>query len=422
MLHKTYGVPIFQEQAMRLAITAAGFSSEEANGLRRAMATFRNLGTIESFRDKLVGGMTARGYTQEFAERCFRQIEGFGSYGFPESHAQSFARLVYVSSWMKCHHPAVFTCALLNSQPMGFYAPAQLVRDCAEHGVEIRPVDIAHSPWDNRLEPAPGGALALRLGLRQITHFRPDWADTLVQARAQQPFRSAEDLARRARLPRRALHLLADADAMTSLGFDRRAALWEVRRTPAEELPLFAAAGAPELGVEPEITLTQLSLGEQVASDYQTMRLSLKGHPMALLRPVFEAERAVPCGALPTIKPGRRVRLAGVVLIRQRPGKGKAIFITLEDETGVANIVLWAREFERFRREVMASRLMLVEGEVERSPEGVTHVIARRIANRSDVLGQLSESLGESVDADSPSPRAGHPRNLRILPASRDFH
>lgn len=435
VLGKTYGVPIFQEQAMKLAIVAAAFTSAEANGLRRAMATFRNLGTIDSFRDKLIAGMTGRGYQREFAERCFRQIEGFGSYGFPESHAQSFARLVYVSAWLKCHHPAVFTCALLNSQPMGFYAPAQLVRDAREHGVEVRAVELNASEWDCTLEPGESG-LALRLGLRQIDSFRESWAATLVAARAAGPFRSLEDLARRTRLPRRALDLLADADACRSLGLDRRAALWQAKRLPDGELPLFAAMQAPELGPEPEVALPAMGLGEQVAADYQTTRLSLKAHPMALLRPLFAAEGITPCADLRALKAGARVKVAGVVLVRQRPGKGKAIFITLEDEGGIANLVLWARTFELFRRAVMASRLMVVEGELQRSREGVIHVMAQRIIDRSEVLGALSDlHVAEPplAPADEflhpraprgplpPSPRR-HPRDARLLPKSRDFH
>ncbi len=424
VLGKTYGVPIFQEQAMNLAITAAAFTSEEANGLRRAMATFRNLGTIDRFRDKMVGGMIARGYERAFAERCFRQIEGFGSYGFPESHAQSFARLVYVSAWLKCHHPALFTAALLNSQPMGFYAPAQLVRDAREHGVEVRAADINHSDWDSTLERRGDGALALRLGLRQIGGFRQDWAGAIMTARAGgEAFADLEQCARRAGLPSRALRLLADADACRSLGLDRRAALWEARRTPPDELPLFAAAartdpGARELGAEPAVTLRPMTAGEHVAADYQIMRLSLKEHPMALLRPLFADEEVSPCATLRAMKGGDKVRVAGVVLVRQRPGKGNAIFITIEDEGGIANIVLWACQFERFRREVMAARLMLVEGEIQKSREGVIHVMASRIIDRSEMLTLLSNGM-----EGDPAPRQSrHPRNVRLLPRSRDFH
>ncbi|BAK64848.1 error-prone DNA polymerase [Sphingobium sp. SYK-6] len=439
VLGKTFGVPLFQEQAMKLAITAAGFSNDEANGLRRAMATFRNLGTIDRYRDKLVGGMVARGYERDFAERCFRQIEGFGSYGFPESHAQSFARLVYVSAWIKCHQPAVFTCALLNSQPMGFYAPAQLVRDAIEHGVAVRPIDVNASDWDNGLENGPGAsasALALRLGFRQIGSFREEWGHAIAAARAEGAFANVEDLARRAGLPSRALHLLADADAMRSLGHGRREALWEARRTPTDELPLFAAARARELGEEPAVALRPMALGEQVAADYQTHRLSLKAHPMALLRPFLAAEGALPCIALRDAKAGAHVRTGGIVLVRQRPGKGNAIFVTLEDEEAIANIVIWARRFERYRREVMAARLMIVDGELQRSREGVLHVMASRIIDRSDLLGHLSalhEPRAQLSRADvflhpqhprhkAPQRMAQHPRNVRLLPRSRDFH
>jgi len=423
VLGKTYGVPIFQEQAMKLAIVAAKFTPEEANGLRRAMATFRHLGKIEAFRDKLIGGMALRGYEADFAARCFKQIEGFGSYGFPESHAQSFARLVYVSSWLKCHQPAVFTCALLNSQPMGFYAPAQLVRDAREHGVPVREVDAGHSEWDCTLEPIEKGELALRLGLRQITGFRREWAEALIAARNTRAFTDIEDIARSAHLPNRALRLLADADALGSLGLNRREGLWEARRVPAGELPLFAAARARELGNEPDIALAPLSLGEQVAADYQNTRLSLKAHPMALLRPFFPAP-VLPCARLRETKDGARVTVAGVVLIRQRPGKGTAIFITIEDEDAVANIVLWATSLEKFRRAVMAARLMVVEGRLQRSKEGVLHVMASRIIDRSELLGNLSE-----LDAADPlsasaneAPHARHPRQVRLLPKSRDFH
>jgi error-prone DNA polymerase len=426
VLGKTLGVPLFQEQAMKLAITAANFTPSEANMLRRAMATFRNLGTMETFETKMVEGMVARGYERDFAMRCFRQIQGFGSYGFPESHALAFARLVWVSSWLKHHYPAIFAAALLNSQPMGFYAPAQLVRDAREHGVEVRPIDVNASDWDNSIEGE-----ALRLGLRQITGFREAWAETLTAAR---PFASLEDLSR-AGLPERAIRLLADADACTSLGLDRRAAAWEALRTPDDTLPLFAAADARELGEEAASDLPLLTPGEQVAADYQTIRLSLKNHPIALLRPHFAAENVLTAAQLNASKNGRPARLAGVVLVRQRPGNGNAIFITLEDETGVANIVIWARLFDVFRRPVMAARLMLVEGEVQRSPEGVVHLMASRIIDRSAALDLLSEThdastptarASEVLDEDRPSShpggRARHPRDVRILPRSRDFH
>lgn len=426
LLGKTYGVPIFQEQAMKLAIVAAGFTPSEANQLRRAMATFRNVGTIGLFEAKMINGMVAKGYTADFAQRCYNQIKGFGSYGFPESHALSFARLVYVSSWIKCHHPAVFACALLNSQPMGFYAPAQIVRDAREHDVEIRAIDVNHSGWDNSLERDAAGTLALRLGLRQIDGFRADWADALVAARATGRFDAIEPLARRANLPARALRLLADADAYGSLGLSRRAALWEARRTPSGELPLFAAARARELGTEPVIDLPAMPQSEEVAADYQTIRLSLKDHPMTFLRPVLRAEGVLSCAETSAAKAGRRVRTGGVVLIRQRPGKGNAIFITIEDETGVTNILLWARLFEINRRAVMSARLMVVEGEVQRSKEGVVHLMASRVFDRTDLLRRLADEAPQPPlcrpDEVARPVQSRHPRDVRILPRSRDFH
>ncbi|GAA0865344.1 error-prone DNA polymerase [Sphingopyxis soli] len=439
VLGHTYGVPLFQEQAMNLAITAAGFTPEEANGLRRAMATFRNVGTIDNFRDKMVGGMVARGYKQDFAERCFKQIEGFGSYGFPESHAQSFARLVYVSSWIKHYHPAVFACGILNSQPMGFYAPAQLVRDAREHGVEVREVDVNASGWDNSLERRDDGSLALRLGFRQVDGFREEWAKAIADARGTVPFASIEELARRANLPSRALRLIAAADACRSMGLDRRPALWDARRVRQGVLPLFGAAEANELGFEEDAQLPPTPMVEHVLTDYQTTRLSLKGHPMAFLRGDLAREGILSAAEVAAAKNGAIVRTAGVVLVRQRPGKGNAIFITLEDEGGIVNILLWARHFERYRRAVMASRLMLAEGEVQRSKEGVIHLMATRIVDRTPMLEALGDDrrfvpdLCRADEVKHPqvprgrsegdyAQRHGHPRNVRILPKSRDFH
>jgi error-prone DNA polymerase len=425
VLGKTMGVPLFQEQAMKLAIVAADFTPSESNQLRRAMATFRNLGTIDAFREKLVNGMVARGYEAEFAERCFKQIEGFGSYGFPESHAIAFARLVWVSSWIKCHHPAIFAAALLNSQPMGFYAPAQIVRDASEHGVEVRAPDVNKSAWNSHVDTG------LQLGLRQIDGFREDWADGIMTA---QPFTSIEDMARRAHLPARALRLLADADALRALGSDRREGAWEVRRTPSDELPLFAAARARELGVEPDVHLPLMQLGEHVAADYQTIRLSLKAHPMAILRPQFDGNRILSCAQASRAKAGAHIQVVGVVLVRQRPGNGNAIFVTLEDETGITNVIIWARLFERYRRAVMAARLMGVEGELQCSPEGVIHLMATRIHDCSAALATLSQThdpsptlaRGDEVTRLQLPRQAGrtssHPRNVRTIPKSRDFH
>ena len=431
VLEKTLGVPLFQEQAMKVAMVAAEFNEKEANGLRKAMGTFRGDGTLHTYEDRMVGRMIQRGYDPTFAQRCFDQIKGFGSYGFPESHAASFAQLVYVSSWIKHHYPAAFACALLNSQPMGFYAPAQIVRDARDHDVAVRPVDVCHSLWDNSLEET-NGALALRIGLRQIDGFREDWAEALAADPAL-PVQDIEALARRAGLPAAAMRKLADADAFRSMGLDRRQALWAVRRLPDDApLPLFAAADARELGAEPDARLPTMPLGEHVAADYQTLRLSLKSHPMAILRPIFAAGRVLTCAETEARRNGALVRVAGVVLVRQRPGKGNAIFVTLEDETGVTNVVLWARMFENFRREVMAARLMEVEGVVEKSPEGVVHLVARKVIDRSSELARLSEDHDTTVQlaradvvANPQPPRHAphrHPRDVRILPGSRDFH
>ena len=421
VLGKTLGVPLFQEQAMQLAITAAEFSDADANRLRHAMATFRNVGGMEHFEQMMIGGMVRRGYERDFAERCFHQIQGFGSYGFPESHALSFARLVYVSSWIKHYHPAIFAASLLNSQPMGFYAPAQIVRDAQENGVEVRPIDVNISGWDNGIENG-----ALRLGMRQVDGFREEWTKAIVKER---PFISMEDLARRAALPSRALHLLADADAVRSLGFERREGAWEARRTPADQLPLFAAADARELSEEADSMLPAMQLSEHVAADYQITRLSLKGHPMQFLRGLFASEGILSCAETSAAKNGARVKTAGVVLVRQRPGKGNAIFITIEDESGVTNALLWARLFERQRRAVMASRLMVIEGEIQRSKEGVVHLMATTITDRTDELKRLSEEHDANVPiphndefARPVYPRHGHPRDVRVLPKSRDFH
>jgi error-prone DNA polymerase len=424
VLGKTLGVPLFQEQAMKLAITAAEFTPDQADGLRRAMATFRHLGTVHNYRELLVEGMVSRGYERDFAERCYEQIKGFGEYGFPESHAQAFAWLAYISSWLKCRHPAVFTCALLNSQPMGFYAPAQLVRDAQQHGVEVRPVDVNASAWDCTLERRDDDALALRLGFSRLDGFRQEWARAITAA---SPFRSVEDLARRAALPSPALHKLANADAFGSLGKRRREGVWEARRTPASQLPLFAVADAPELGAEPDARLPAMPLSEEVVADYQTTRLSLKGHPMQFLRQRLRKEGVLTCADANAAPDGRKVRVAGVVLIRQRPGKGNAVFITIEDETGIVNALLWSRDMERQRRAVMAARLMLVEAEVQRSDEGVAHLMVQQVIDRTAMLGRLSEWAGAASrllpgdEAPCPPPRT-HPRNVRVLPRSRDFH
>ncbi len=423
VLGRTLGVPLFQEQAMKIAMVAAKFSDVEANQLRRAMATFRHVGTIHRFEGMMVDRMIARGYDPDFARNCFEQIRGFGSYGFPESHAASFAKLVYISAWLKRHHPAAFACALLNSQPMGFYAPAQIVRDAVEHGVETRAPDVNRSDWDNTLTRREDGALALQLGLRQIDGLSEADMRRLVEMRGN-GYADIEDMMRRAGTTPGALRKLADADALRSLGGtpNRREALWETRRTPsAKPLPLFEAAEARELAAEPPARLPQMSLGEEVVADYQTIRLSLKEHPMALLRP--HLPDVVTAEGLRGLRDGARASVAGLVLVRQRPGKGNAIFVTLEDETGVANLVLWVRVFERYRREIMSARLMLAQGRVQKSPEGVVHLMTERVVDRSALLLRLWRDGGSPVATPAAPPVAAHhPRDVRVLSRSRDFH
>jgi error-prone DNA polymerase len=417
LLKKTKGVPLFQEQAMRLAIVAAHFTPDEANGLRRAMATFRHVGTIGTFEDKFITRMTARGYDPAFAKSCFDQIKGFGSYGFPESHAASFALLVYVSAWIKKHHPAAFAAALLNSQPMGFYAPAEIVRCAKDHGVTVLAPDAAFSQWDCTLERDHKGALALRLGLRQIDGFREDDAH-IISNKRDNGYRDFADFVRRTALPKRALVILAEADAFRGFGFDRREGLWAVRRLPDDDpLPLFAPRAAPEQGREQIAPLPKMPLSEHVLADYQTMRLSLKAYPTQFLRPRFDAEAVTTCKGVGVLKDGAPVRCAGVVLVRQRPGEGTTCFITLSDETGICNVVVWERIFDHFRKEIMGARLLLAEGRVQKSPEGVVHLMAERLIDRSADLRLLA---GQDLPTARPVHR--HPRDVRILPPSRDFH
>ncbi len=410
VLGRTLGVPLFQEQAMRIAIEAARFTPEEANALRRAMATFRHVGTIHRFFTKMVDGMVARGYARDFAERCFHQIEGFGTYGFPESHAASFAHLVYVSAWLKCHHPAAFACALLNAQPMGFYAPAQIVRDAREHGVAVRGMDVNASGWDCTLEDGP----TLRLGLRLIAGFREEWATMLEGASRPRDFPTLARL-----LPRAALQLLAEADAMRSLGMDRRAALWRVRGlAEAPPLPLFAALDAPA----DRARLPHMALAEHVVADYQTAGLSLKAHPLRFLRAALAAEGILSCAEATQRRDGARVSVAGVVLVRQRPGSAAGVvFATIEDETAIANVVVWPAIIERDRRALLGSALLLVHGTVQRSPEGIVHIVAERLEDRSAALRRLDEAGMAPPPARADEiVRPQMPRN-RPLPRSRDF-
>ncbi|HTQ15518.1 MAG TPA: error-prone DNA polymerase [Rhizomicrobium sp.] len=429
VLGRTLGVPLFQEQAMKLAIVAAQFSAAEANKLRRAMATFRHVGTIHTFEQKMIEGMTRRGYDAEFAQCCFNQIKGFGTYGFPESHAASFAHLVYISAWIKCHHSAAFCCALLNAQPMGFYAPAEIVRDAREHGVSVLAPDVNWSDWDNTLERDACGALCVRLGFRQVDGFREDWAREIVEMRGY-GYADFDGFARRAALPKAALMKLAEADALRSFQLDRREAAWAVRRLPDDDaLPLFAALRAPELAEEHIAPLPTMPLSEHVLADYQTLRLSLKGNPMEFLRELFAAERTLSCREVSKGQDGRRARCAGIVLVRQMPGTAGVVFVTLSDETGIANLVVWPRVFERYRKEVMGARLLWVEGKIQKSPEGVVHLIAERLVDRTVELDRLSEDrfrasrpVGDIPPPPDPRNLHRHPRNVRVLPNSRDFH
>ncbi len=402
VLEKTLGVPLFQEQAMNIAIVAAGFKPAEADRLRRAMATFRHTGKIAEFREKFVDGMVANEYSRDFAERCFSQIEGFGEYGFPESHAASFALLVYVSAWLKCFHPEVFACALLNSQPMGFYAPAQLVRDAREHGVEVRPVDVNRSDWDGTLEPAEKpGAFALRLGFNRVKGVAQEAAERIMAARGA-GYADPAALAHRAQLDRGVLEKLATADAFRSMGLDRRAALWAMKGLDPEILPLFSPL-AGTMPREPAVSLPAMGLGEHVVEDYATLGLSLKRHPLAFLRAKLDRRGIVPAEHLKRMTGGQTIRVAGLVLVRQRPGSASGVvFVTLEDETGIANLVVWPAVFERFRREAMTSSLLEAQGKLQREGE-VIHLVVDRLVDLTPLLRDLA--AGEELAL-----------------ASRDFH
>jgi error-prone DNA polymerase len=458
VLQKTLGIPLFQEQAMRVAIECAGFTPGEADQLRRAMATFKLTGQVSKFRDKLVGGMTNNGYTLEFAERTFKQLEGFGSYGFPESHAASFALIAYASSWVKCHHPDIFLAAILNAQPMGFYASAQLVRDAIDHGVEVLPPDVNFSSWDCTLEemarvaPTPSLSHGERVGVRGVSY--PDWARpspcpspngrgdsryaesagssrreekdpragypfkpvrlglrlakglsnkhgaATVMSRADAPYESIEDLWRRAGVPVAALTKLAEADAFGSLNLNRRDALWAIKGLRDEPLPLFAAADhregrlAPEF-IETPVRLTPMSPPQEVVEDYRSTGVSLRQHPVAFLRADLAKRRMVTCKAVRTLGNGRRISLAGLVLVRQKPGSAKGVmFITLEDETDIANLVIWPSLFARQRRLILQAGMMGVRGRVQREGE-VIHVVAEQLEDLSGMLRELGRHDGE---------------------------
>jgi error-prone DNA polymerase len=469
ILWRTLGVPLFQEHAMRIAIVGAGFEPGEADRLRRAMATFKRVGTIDRFRDKFINGMADRGYDKAFATNCWKQIEGFGSYGFPESHAASFANLVYVSAWIKCHYPDVFAAALLNSQPMGFYATSQLVRDAQEHGVEVRPVDINHSNWDCTLERssfqkdkinARHASMAadiwtknaLRLGLRQIDGFSEEWGLQIERVR-DRGFDSIRDLWLRTGLPPKALERLAHADAFGSLGLSRRDALWAVKALQKagdkDDLPLFARVSMPAL--EPDVHLPSMLPGEQVIEDYRHLHLSLKAHPVSFLRLDFNARGIVRHELLSTLNPGGTVTIGGIVLVRQRPGTGNAIFITLEDETGIANTIVWPRKFEQYRPIIMGARLISVTG-ILQNEKNVVHIVADHFEDLTPLLRRLNEeaagvqvrSSADMLKSDNPD-RFRHPRSgdsfvrlaknkpalehmaavehaAKVMPKGRNFH
>lgn len=388
ILEKTLGVPLFQEQAMEIAIVAADFTAAQADELRRSMATFKAKGEVSAFREKMVNGMVKKGYTEDFANRVFRQLEGFGSYGFPESHAASFALLVYISSWIKYYYPDIFVAALLNSQPMGFYQPAQLIIDARKHGVEVRPVDVNHSHWDHTLEGEFGIELhALRLGFRQVKGLNEKDMQLLVGAR-NGGYRSVTALVD-AGVSLSAMECLADADAFRSMGLDRRKALWAV--SALQDRPVALFEGQPsECTKEGQIELPLMTPGEHVVQDYASTSLSIKAHPVSFFREKLDLLHVTPTGALPTMKDGMYVKVCGLITVRQRPGTAKGVlFVTIEDETGFANLVVWGKMFEKYRREILQSRLLMAEGRLQIEGE-VIHVVVSHCFNLNPWLKGLS--------------------------------
>jgi len=391
ILGRTLGVPLFQEQAMKIAIVAAGFTAAEADALRRSMATFKAQGMVTQFQEKLINGMLAKGYKLEYAQRVFKQLEGFGSYGFPESHAASFALLVYVSSWLKWYYPDVFAAALLNSQPMGFYQPSQIVRDAKEHGVELRPADINYSHWNNTLEEKTGKYCALRLGFRQVKGLRQEDMDLLVSKR--KPWYNSINALRDIGITEATLERLADADAFRSLGLDRRQALWEIT---AKDVSLGIFKGAlPAEAVDENVSLPQMTVAEHVVRDYAATSLSLKAHPVSFVREKLQLLNIVCSSQLKNAQDGDRVKVAGLVLVRQRPGTASGIcFITMEDETGCANLVVFENVFKQYRKEIMQSQLLLVEGKLQVEGE-IIHVIVSACFNLSSLLRNLTPAQEE---------------------------
>ncbi len=394
ILGRTLGVPLFQEQAMEIAIVAAGFTPAEADGLRRSMATFKAKGKVSDWETKLISGMVKKGYDEDFSKRVFRQLEGFGSYGFPESHAASFALLVYVSSWIKCHYPDIFATALLNSMPMGFYQPAQIVIDARKHGVEVRPVDVNHSEWDNILEEKSGKYFAIRLGFRQVKGLGADDIQSLIAVR-RKPFQYVHSILD-AGVSMFALERLADADAFRSIGLERRRALWEVSALSDSPIGLFE--GQPsESANEPQLTLPLLTDAAHVVEDYATTGLSLKAHPVSFVRPQLNSLCVTQAGNLSKMKNGDAIKVAGLITVRQRPGTAKGVlFVTIEDESGFANLVVWEKVFEKYRREIVQARLLMVEGKLQIEGQ-VIHVVANRCYN----LSRLLRNMATTVDAES---------------------
>ncbi|MGN6398257.1 MAG: error-prone DNA polymerase [Mucilaginibacter sp.] len=387
VLERTKGVPLFQEQAMEIAMVAADFKAEEADQLRRSMATFKAKGEVSNFRDKLVKGMVGKGYEEEYAKRIFKQLEGFGSYGFPESHATSFAYLVYISSWLKCHYPDIFAASLLNSQPMGFYQPAQIVIDAQKHGVVVRPVDVNHSMWDNTLEEIDGKYCALRLGFRQVKGLNEE--DMLALIKSRGTGYTAIHQIHDADVPQAQIEKLTDADAFRSINLDRRAALWEVPALSDKPIGLFA--GQPsESSKEAQISLPFMTPAEHVIQDYAATGLSLKAHPVSFVRNQLNMLNVTENGKLPLLKNGDRVKVAGLVTVRQRPGTAKGVlFITIEDETGFSNLVVWDQVFTTYRKEILQCRLLMAEGMVQIEGE-VIHVVVKRCYNITRLLRGLT--------------------------------
>ena len=398
VLSKTLGVPLFQESAMKVAMVCAGFTGGEADQLRKSMATFKFTGGVSKFKAKLVSGMVRNGYTPDFAEKTFSQLEGFGSYGFPESHAASFALIAYASAYVKCHYPDAFCAALLNSQPMGFYAPAQIVGDARKHGVEVRPVCINRSRWDCTLEPVEGSDRhAVRLGMRMVHGLAEIDAARIIAARADQPFDSVDDLWRRSGVPAASLVELAEADAfLPSLKLQRRDALWAIKALRDEPLPLFAAAAEREQRTiaeqqEPEVRLRQMTEGHNVIQDYSHTGLTLRQHPLAFLRKDLAARNIVTCEEAMSARDGRWLMTAGLVLVRQKPGSAKGVmFLTVEDETGPANVVVWPALFERRRQVVLGSSMMAINGRIQREGD-VVHLVAQQLFDLTSDLSGLAD-------------------------------